>query len=291
MGVIIPLLEQKATIRVNDVVHYILKRQNEDGGYTFCQGTESSAQDTYYATEILRMLDAKPRNMDKTSLFLQGLQRQDGDFDSVKVAYYVITTLSYLGAKPAKPIDRFVRSFETLIEEAENTEVYVDVTSEVENIYFATKILNMLNFPMDHDRIIKQILGLQNRDGSFGRAGYSKLASTYYSLKTLSLLNYDARKLEKTLRWVKRCEAPSGGFLAAPELSPTYIVIEDIYFGVKSLEALDETCRYSKETLDLIAKFQNPNGGFRRSIFLGISDFESTYQALSAMETILKSMP
>lgn len=290
MGVIIPILKQKATIRVNDIVHYILTRQNEDGGYTFCQGTESSAQDTYYAIETLRMLDAKPKNVDKTILFLQSLQCQDGDFDSVKAAYYVIRTLSYLGAKPAKPIDKFARSFKTLIEKAENTEVYVDVTSEVENIFFATEILNMLNFPVDHDRLIKQILGLQNQHGSFGRAGYSKLASTYYSLKTLSLLNYDARKLEKTLRWVRQCEAPSGGFLAAPELSPTYIVIEDIHFGVKSLEALGETCRYPKETLDLIAKLQNSNGGFRRSVFLGISDFESTYQALSAMETILKSM-
>jgi hypothetical protein len=237
------------------------------------------------------MLDAKPRNVDETILFLQGLQHQDGDFDSVKVAYYAITTLSRLGAKPAKPVNTFVQSFEALIEGSENTDAYVDVTSEVENIFFATEILNMLKFPMDHNRIIKRILGLQSRDGSFGGAGYSKLASTYYSLKTLTLLDYDARKLEKTLRWVRQCEIPSGGFLAAPRLSPTYIVMEDIYFGVKSLEALGETCRYPKETLDLIAKFQNPNGGFRRSIFLGISDFESTYQALSAMETILKSMP
>ncbi|MBS7634556.1 hypothetical protein KEJ34_03530 [Candidatus Bathyarchaeota archaeon] len=38
-----------------------------------------------------------------------------------------------------------------------------------------------------------------------------------------------------------------------------------------------------------VAKFQNPNGGFRRSVFLGISDFESTYQALSSIEVLLSS--
>jgi len=65
--------------------------------------------------------------------------------------------------------------------------------------------------------------------------------------------------------------------------------LEDTYFGVKALEVLDESLRYPKETLKYVVKFQNPNGGFRRSIFLGISDFESTYQALSSIETILKS--
>jgi hypothetical protein len=69
------------------------------------------------------------------------------------------------------------------------------------------------------------------------------------------------------------------------------MIMENIYFGVKSLEVLDEACRHPQETLELIAKFQNPNGGFRRSIFLGISDFESTYQAISTMETILKNVP
>jgi hypothetical protein len=50
---------------------------------------------------------------------------------------------------------------------------------------------------------------------------------------------------------------------------------------------LNEEVYYPKETLMFIAKFQNPNGGFRRSIFLGISEFESTYQALSSIEALM----
>ncbi|MEM2876374.1 MAG: prenyltransferase/squalene oxidase repeat-containing protein, partial [Candidatus Bathyarchaeia archaeon] len=138
------------------------------------------------------------------------------------------------------------------------------------------------------NRVISEILSLENVDGSFGKAGYSKIASTYYSLSTLSMLGYDLNRFGNTLNWIRRCEVPSGGFVGSTESSSTYIVMEDIYFGLKTLEILHENCRYPNETLTVIAKFQNPNGGFRRSIFLGISDFESTYQALSCIKTILQ---
>jgi hypothetical protein len=87
------------------------------------------------------------------------------------------------------------------------------------------------------------------------------------------------------LVWVRKCEVPTGGFVSSPELFSTYM--EDTYYGVKALEVLEERPTYSEETLKFISKFQNPNGGFRRSIFLGISDFESTYQALSSIKSIL----
>jgi hypothetical protein len=106
-------------------------------------------------------------------------------------------------------------------------------------------------------------------------------------LKTLKILDYDVRIPRNVSYWIRRCEVPSGGFIAEPGLSSTYMVMEDIYYGVKALEVLNEKCRYPKETLEVIVKFQNPNGGFRRSIFLGISDFESTYQAVSTIKTII----
>ena len=267
------------------IVYYILERQNEDGGYTFARGAESNAQDSYYALEILRMLDAEPTNVDKTVRFVQGLQHSDGGFDSVKAAFYVITILSQLGAKPTKPIDQTTLSLEILIEGLENPHVYIEAISEIESIYLTVKLLNQLN--LSSDRIVKQILKIQNIDGSFGSRTFSRLASTFYALGILRLMGYDVKALPNTLTWIRQCEIPTGGFTADPEISSPYIVMEDIYFGIKSLEALGETCRFPLANLDLIAKFQNPNGGFRRSVFLGISEFESTYQALSSIKTIL----
>lgn len=277
-------------INTKSIATYIFERQNEDGGYTFARGAESNAQDTYYAIKILRMLDTKPTNMDKTIRFLQGLQHQDGSFDSIKGAYYVITTLSFLGAKPIKPLEETALSLEILIEGLENPQIYIEALSEIEDIYLAVKLLDSINFPLNSERVTKQILKIQNDDGSFGSRRFSRLASTYYALAILKLIGYDVKALPNTLKWIRQCEIQSGGFTDGSEISSPYIVMEDIYFGVKSLEALDETCRFPKATLELIAKFQNPNGGFRRSIFLGISDFESTYQALSSIKTILVSL-
>jgi len=186
------------------------------------------------------MLNVAPKNKEKTVSFLQNLQRNDGSYDSVKVAYYVTETLTRLGHHSRKPLSYLVDSLEKIVEKLGDMNVYVDVSSEVEDIYCAVKVLSSLKKQFNRGRISEQIFKLRNIDGSFGRIGYSRLASTYYSLSTLSLL------------------------------------------GV-----LNESCRYPEETLEVIAKFQNPNGGFRRSILLGISDFESTYQAVSSIKTIL----
>jgi len=274
-------------IKVKAIVDYVFERQNEDGGYTFCREAESNAQDTFYALKVLEMVGAQPRNVDKTVRFLQGLQHDDGDFDSVKVAYYVIQSLSQLGHMQLKQLDRLHQSFDEVFAGLKNPSTYVniEIVSEIENIHLAVELLNTLDFSINAEGVTKQILSLWNSDRSFGNTRNSRIASTYHALGTLKILNYDVEALRVTLSWIRRCEIPSGGFVASPELLTTYL--EDIYFGVKALEALNESLRYSEETLRFIANLQNPNGGFRRSIFLGISTFESTYQALSCTKIIL----
>jgi hypothetical protein len=87
--------------------------QNEDGGYSFARGAESSAADTYYGIQILRMLGAEPRNAVKTINFMKGLQREDGSFDSVNVAYDVVKTLDELGARLQRPLEDLILSLQT----------------------------------------------------------------------------------------------------------------------------------------------------------------------------------
>jgi hypothetical protein len=130
---------------------------------------------------------------------------------------------------------------------------------------------------------------MQNDDGSFGDKRFSGIASTFYALGILKLMGYGVKSLTNTLSWIRKHEVVNGGFTADPDFFSPFMIMEDTYFGVVSLEALGETLRFPQATLRLITKFQNSNGGFRRSIFLGISEFESTYQALSCIESILKS--
>jgi len=275
----------KKLIDLDAIVGYICERQNQDGGYTFCRWTESNAQDTFYALNILSMLGVQPANIEKTIRFLKSLQYDDGRFDSIKVAYYVIKSLLRFGEKPLIPVRGLTEYLPVLIGNLKSQHLDVETLSEVENIYMLIDLCATLNIEVDSERIIESTLGIKNVDGSFGSVKRSRLASTFYALGTLKTLNYNIGELTDTLNWIRLHEHVNGGFSSSPEASPTYL--EDTYFGIKSLEMLNEEVYYPKETLMFIAKFQNPNGGFRRSIFLGISEFESTYQALSSIEALM----
>jgi hypothetical protein len=274
-------------IRIQEVLQYIQIRQNEDGGYSFARGAESSAADTYYGIQVLKMLGAEPGNAAKTINFMKSLQREDGSFDSVNVAYYVVKTLDDLGAKLQRSLEDFVLSLQNARGGFGVLEADIESPSELEATYLSVELLRPVEDNLSFAKTKDIILTRQNPEGSFGRSGYSRLGATYHALASLSLLGFDVRTLRRTEEWVRQCEIPSGGFRTSPESFDPYFIMDDIYFGVKCLDVLGKNYRFPSQTLDLAAKFQNENGGFRRSIFLGISTFESTYHAISACSTVL----
>jgi len=166
-------------------------------------------------------------------------------------------------------------------------EADIESPSELEQTFLSLKLLRLVENKLSLEKTEDLILSLQNPDGSFGRSGYSRLGATHHALASLDLLGFDVSTLYHTMNWVKSCEIPSGRFRSTPDSYDPYIVIDDLYYGVMSLEIVGEERRYPSQTLDVIARFQNDNGGFRRSIFLGISTFESTHHAVAAASTIL----
>ena len=274
-------------IRVSSIADYVSQRQNADGGYTFAQWSESSAQDTYYAIEILKMLGIQPHRSQTTINFLQKLQHADGSFDSIKVAYYVTRSLKKLGTRPGRGVEEYVLLAQDSVQRSlGSVEVNIEASSDMETLYFSLETLRLLGKPTESGTLPELILNLRNHDGSFGKSGYSRMASVYYALASLKLLGYNVNSLEGTLRWVRACENPSGGFARNPKDFDPYLVLEDLYYGLKSLRVLGETCLYPSLNRELIGKFQNGNGGFRRSIFLGISTFEDTFYALSSLDIL-----
>jgi hypothetical protein len=233
------------------------------------------------------MLGAKPTNSEKTIDFMRRLQHEDGSFDSVYVAHFVVTVLHELGAKPQMSFERFLLSLRRPHGGFGGLEADIESPSELEQTLLSLKLLRLVGHRLSFEKTKGLVLSLQNGDGSFGRSGYSRLGATFHGLASLDLLGFDVRTLRRTVDWVKSCEIPSGGFRATPDSYDPYIVIDDLYYGVMCLDIVGEECRYSSQTLDVIARFQNPNGGFRRSVFLGISTFESTYHALAAASAIL----
>jgi hypothetical protein len=274
-------------IRIDKLLRYIQERQNEDGGYSFARGAESSAADTYYGIQALKVLGAEPKNVAKTIDFMTRLQHEDGSFDSINVAYYVVRTLDELGAKPHRAFKGFVVSLQATHGGFGVLEADIESPSELEATYHSLALLRPVEHNLSFAKTKDVILTRKKPDGSFRGSGYSRLGATYHALASLSLLGFDMTTLRGTEEWVWSCEIPSGGFRTGPESHDPYFIMDDIYFGAKCPDVLRKNCRFPSQTLDLVARFQNENGGFRRSIFLGISTFESTYHAISACSIIL----
>jgi hypothetical protein len=260
------------------VIKYVVNRQNEDGGYTFCQGTESNAQDTYYGLAILDLLGVSFPNVEETLKWLR-------DFvpDNLYSYYYVAKALKLCGEKPDKNLKDFLLSLPSVKGEFGIVDVYVEVASEFLLTFMITELASVANVEVDRGKTIDWLLKFKNRDGGFGAHGYSNLNSTYHAMASLYNLGYPVKSLKETLQYVRACEKPSGGFTVVPHSSTPYM--EHIYYGISILNLMGESAKYPEKTAKFVLKCQNSNGGFARSD-IGISTFEDTFYAVSILQTI-----
>ena len=262
------------------VIDYVVNRQNEDGGYTFAQGIESNAQDTYYGLAILNLLNAPYPKIRQTIEWLHNFAP-----DNIYSHYYIAKALILCDEKPDKKLQEFLRSLEPSKGVLGAVDVYVEVASEFLFIFMVTELLNVAQIAADIDRqnAISWLQHHKNRDGGFGAHGDSNINATYHAIASLSNLGYPVKSLKETLRYVSSCENPSGGFTMIPTGLNPYM--EHIYYGLATLDLLGEHAKYTEKTRMFIMRCQNANGGFARSD-LGISTFENTFYALSALRII-----
>ncbi|MEM3627602.1 MAG: prenyltransferase/squalene oxidase repeat-containing protein [Candidatus Bathyarchaeia archaeon] len=261
------------------VVNYVVSRQNADGGYTFCQGTESNAQDTYYGLAILDLLGASFPNVEKTVEWLRGFIP-----DSLYSHYYVAKALKLCGEEPDnEDLENFILSLPVVKGKFGTVDVYAEVASEFLLVFMTTELANIASVEVNREKIIDWLLSFKNNDGGFGAHKHSNLNSTYHAVASLFNLGYPVKSLKETLGYVRACEKPYGGFTVVPNASTPYM--EHIYYGASMLNMLDERLRYPKQTAEFVLKCQNTNGGFARSD-IGISTFEDTFYAVNVLKTI-----
>jgi len=259
------------------VADYVVSRQNEDGGYTFCRYTDSNAQDTYYGLAILDLLGVPFPNVKQTIKWLHEFVP-----DSLYSHYHVNKALKLCGQGLNKRLKAFLHS--THLDKGNlNMDVYVEVASEFETVFMTTELINMAGIAIDRQKVAKWLLTYQNRDGGFGVNGNSNLNATYHAVASLFNLGYPVKLLNKTLEYVRACEKPSGGFTVAPNIFIPYM--EHTYYGVTALGLMGENIKYPKKTASFVFNCRNANGGFSRSE-VGISTFEDTFYAVSILRTI-----
>ena len=264
--------------RVKSIADYVVNRQNLDGGYTFCQGTESNAQDTYYGLAILDLLKVSFPNAERTIKWLY-------DFvpDSHYSHYYVAKGLKLCGEKSYGNLKDFLLSLQISRGEFGTVDVYVEVASEFQFVSMVTELANMVDVKINREKTTDWLLSYKNRDGGFGAHGHSNLDSTYHAVSSLFNLGYSVRSLKETIEYVRSCEKPSGGFTVVPRSSIPYM--EHTYYGISTLELFGEHARYVEKTAELVLSCQNSNGGFARSD-VGISTFENTFYTLNTLRVI-----
>jgi hypothetical protein len=257
---------------IKRIVDYVIDRQNNDGGYTFCQDTESNAHDTYYGLAILDLLKVPFPNVELTIKWLH-------DFipDSYYSHYYAAKALKLCGQEPDEKLRDFLLSLQGPKGGFRTVDVYVEVASEFEATFIFTELVKLVGIEIDREEVVRWLLSHQNRDGGFGAHGYSNLSSTYHAVASLFNLGYPVKSLKGTLAYVRSCEKPSGGFTVVPSSSLPYM--EHVYYGMATLDLIGENARYPKATARFVLSCQNSNGGFARSN-LGISTFEDTFYAI-----------
>ena len=266
----------KSKAMADAVRDYVLRRQNPDGGYTFAQGSDSNAQDTYYGLAILRLLNVEPPRISATVNWLRSFPA-----DNLYGYYYVFHGLRLCGEPPQPGLAKRILALRRPDGSFGTMEVGVAAPSEFHSAFMAIEILSMLGFTTGAGATARWLLRHRNRDGGFGAHGRSNLRSTFHAVASLQRLAYDVRKLRTTVPYVRSCELASGGFSVVPDSSISYM--EDIFCGVLTLDILGERCRYPDKTAERVRMCFNSNGGFRRSTELGISTFEDTYYALTIL--------
>jgi hypothetical protein len=260
------------------ITDYVVSRQNADGGYTFCQGAESNAQDTYYGLSILSLLNADFPNLEKTFEFLDSIH-----LDSIYSIYYVAKTVLLLGRKIGQDIEERLHSILNSKTYYGSTAVFSEVSSEFTTTCMTLDLANLLEIKVDSKKVFKWLIHFRNEDGGFGPQGQSNINSTYYAIASIKFLNGDLRNYNEVATFVRACEKPHGGFTVIPMSLTPYM--EHTYYGVMTLDLLGEECKYPAQTADFILKCQNKNGGFARSD-LGISTFENTFEAVSMLHKL-----
>lgn len=260
-------------LSIKKAAEYIESCHLEDGGYFFARVLPSSNYDTYFAVKTLCMLGFRPPNAESIVEFYmrQIRQRTLSTISGIFTAIEVMREIGQISDNIRKYAQEHIlgqlnRSggFGTM----EN--IYVEVTSELEETYRAVKVLKIIGSTFNELAVINYVSRFLNSDGGYGLNGHSNLASTFYATEIYRLLSKDLPVSKATIT-----------FLIRKEKEWQIQFIEELYWLVKSLFNLGYQPSFSERVIEFVTSCQRENGGFARAGTIGIPTIEYTYYAIS----------
>lgn len=271
-------------VDLRSVLRYIEDRRHEDGGYCFVSLlNETNVNDTYYAVKIYDLLGLEVPDEEKTIEFLHTSLKPQQAVVAIAMA---IEGLAILGAK-----DLAKEGLSLVFEKYKPLEGKFAVglggseefgtATPLEATYWVLRAFRAGNYKVSsaEKRKIKDFIESFRKGDGYG----VKQATTTMTCQAIFSLNALGYPVPKTGHFHK-CEV-YGGFTEVPYSLPPYL--EPTFYAVRGLRLINEKPRYIEPHIRFIRALQNPNGGFRRSLEMGISNFQNTYRALRALNDLL----
>lgn len=275
-------------VDVHKTLEYVEKRRHEDGGYCFVSVlSDTNVNDTYYAVKIYELLGLEVPEREKTIEFLEkAIQPQT----AVVAIAMALEGLAILGAKDLarEHVDIVYTKYNPLEDKFAvglgGSEEFGTATP-LEATYWVVKAFRAIGQPIgeeEREKIREFIMKFRMGNG-FG-VKQPTTTMTYQALYTLYSLGY---RPPKSLHF-RNCELCGdwGGFTEVPYSLPPYL--EPTFYATRGLELQGETPTCPRRHIWFIRQLQNSNGGFRRSLELGISNFQNTYRALAVVDAMMR---
>ncbi len=252
----------KSWIDLSKIIQYLKERENEGGGFNFAIDLYPDIEDTYYATRIVRLLNA---DIDRNNManYLKNISWGDAAFP--RAVYMLLYLHLSVGIElPHQLINLIAKDwsgFGFLDAQYFCDEIWKLLGQPTkllaspslfqfyrrENLQnLRKKVSVLINHCIDFDRpqIIRWVQSSQNGDGGFGfyPETTSYMENTYCALEILSKLESTPMKIDLCQNYILSCQTASGGFGRAPVSFP---FIESTFHAGVGLRLLG---RISRET-------------------------------------------
>ncbi len=244
-------------IQKDDICSFVMSREQPDGGFGFAETAQATLEDTYYALQILHLLQI-PYSNDKTAGFILSFNKSSLTIKHLFQVVYLSHILNLQVPSLNEAVVRF--PYEKI--------------RDSESMYYASRTAELIHNKESLDNIKNKGIKM-NADEHL----LSELCYKAITLKKSGILFDEQRVSEK----IKKFQGYDGGFSFTAKGAPSFI--EETYLAIEALAELATL----PEDVDASVSFVNlcmaDNGAYGRQITT-VPTLDATYYAVAILKIL-----
>lgn len=258
---------------VRSIEGYVRSCRVDDGGYFFARIPPGSLLDTYYAVKTLADIGTSIECPESLKEFvIQHVENStNGDIHGWYLASEILKHLNSPSLLRKMATGFTLHQTESLMALKPDS-LYIEVSSELHHIFEYVSLLRNLRVKTSESKLTDYIRSLRNDDGGYG-FNRSSLATTYYAIKTLSLLNTLPQDTEQTMEYLDS------------RMNSVYF-LEYLFYLLHARAVLKKGEEDPSDRISFVLDCQRKGGGFARAGLMGIPTLEYTYYAVSSLDQL-----